>query len=269
MEDKGDLYTYDGIKPSISDLDNLFDDDDDNDAVRSLKHEVANSISIQTLTQFQAAHAPTPPDSNKPANSHEDMEDGKVKGKAGNSNSVKQQHHDPIGNASHDQLAQMFPTPPSIDSITSPAAVGETMMVDSHYGGRHGGPPSVKADPAGGIGANLSHAVGLTDLMDWSSFDDASIWRATSVFSALPRLYSDEHSPLTLAPDLLYKYKPKPRSRQRIRLVFLGKTTYMDLTIRLLMCPKNIYITGCEFQRCLSSFPAIFPPPLPTLPPTR
>ena len=33
MEDKGDLYTYDGIKPSISDLDNLFDDDDDNDAV--------------------------------------------------------------------------------------------------------------------------------------------------------------------------------------------------------------------------------------------
>ena len=33
LEDKGDLYTYDGIKPSISDLDNLFDDDDDNDAV--------------------------------------------------------------------------------------------------------------------------------------------------------------------------------------------------------------------------------------------
>ena len=37
IEDKGDLYTYDGIKPSISDLDNLFDDDDDNDAVRLLK----------------------------------------------------------------------------------------------------------------------------------------------------------------------------------------------------------------------------------------
>ena len=34
IEDKGDLYTYDGIKPSISDLDNLFDDDDDNEAVR-------------------------------------------------------------------------------------------------------------------------------------------------------------------------------------------------------------------------------------------
>ena len=41
MEDKGDLYTYDGIKPSISDLDNLFDDDDDNDAV-------SDTITIQT-----------------------------------------------------------------------------------------------------------------------------------------------------------------------------------------------------------------------------
>ena len=152
------------------------------------------------------------------------MEDGggsKIKGKPANSSSSsskQQQQHDPIGNATHDQLAQMFPTPPSIDSITSPAAVGEAMMADNHYGGRHGhgGPPSVKADPAGG-GALLCPA-GLTDLMEWSSFDDASIWRATSVFSALPRLYSDDHSPtLSLAPDLLYKYKPKPRSRQRIR----------------------------------------------------
>ena len=147
------------------------------------------------------------------------MEDGgggsKIKGKVANSSSSSKQQHDPIGNATHDQLAQMFPTPPSIDSITSPAAVGEAMMADNHYGGRHGGPPSVKADPAGG-GALLCPA-GLTDLMEWSSFDDASIWRATSVFSALPRLYSDDHSPLTLAPDLLYKYKPKPRSRQRIR----------------------------------------------------
>ena len=151
------------------------------------------------------------------------MEEGGAGGKRGSNSSKgansssKQQQHDPIGNATHDQLAQMFPTPPSIDSITSPAAVGEAMMADNHYGGRHGhgGPPSVKADPAGG-GALLCPA-GLTDLMEWSSFDDASIWRATSVFSALPRLYSDEHSLLTLAPDLLYKYRPKPRSRQRIR----------------------------------------------------
>ena len=145
------------------------------------------------------------------------MEDGgKVKSKA--ASSKQQQQHDPIGNATHDQLAQMFPTPPSIDSITSPAAAEHAMMHDSHgYGGR--GPPSVKADPAGGGGAlGLCGSTGLTDLMDWSSFDDASIWRATSVFSALPRLYSDDHSPtLSLAPDLLYKYKPKPRSRQRIR----------------------------------------------------
>ena len=142
------------------------------------------------------------------------MEDVKVKGKGANSKQ-QQQHHDPIGNASHDQLAQMFPTPPSIDSITSPAAV-EAM---DHYA-RHGGPPSVKADPAGGHGlltGLTGDPAGLTDLMDWSSFDDASIWRATSVFSALPRLYSDDHAPLTLAPDLLYKYKPKPRSRQRLR----------------------------------------------------
>ena len=138
------------------------------------------------------------------------MEEVKVKG--ANSKQLQQQHHDPIGNASHDQLAQMFPTPPSIDSITSPAAV-EAM---DHYA-RHGGPPSVKADPAGLLTGLTGDPAGLTDLMDWSSFDDASIWRATSVFSALPRLYSDDHAPLTLAPDLLYKYKPKPRSRQRIR----------------------------------------------------
>ena len=51
MEDKGDLYTYDGIKPSISDLDNLFDDDDDNDAV-SETIQTCCTNSFSTLTVF-------------------------------------------------------------------------------------------------------------------------------------------------------------------------------------------------------------------------
>ena len=207
------MYTYDGIKPSISDLDNLFDDDDDNDAVRTENISIS-SILNPNIGHFQAAHAPTPPDSNKPANNHEDMEDGgggKVGGARGTKvSSSSSSKHDPIGNATHDQLAQMFPTPPSIDSITSPAAMGDAAAMDrdGHHG--HGRPPSVKAE----AGALLSSAA---DLMDWSSFDDASIWRATSVFSALPRLYSNDFSPLTLAPDLLYRYKPKPKSRPRIR----------------------------------------------------
>ena len=53
MEDKGDLYTYDGIKPSISDLDNLFDDDDDNDAVsETIQTCYANSFSTLNLSLF-------------------------------------------------------------------------------------------------------------------------------------------------------------------------------------------------------------------------
>ena len=62
MEDKGDLYTYDGIKPSISDLDNLFDDDDDNDAVsETIQTCDANSFSTLNLSFFSfRLHTPPP-----------------------------------------------------------------------------------------------------------------------------------------------------------------------------------------------------------------
>ncbi len=73
--------------------------------------------------------APTPPDSNKPAGLHEDEEKTGSCSIAGNTtNGVKmstggvslsagtcQKKVDPAGNLPHDQLAKMFPTPPSND----------------------------------------------------------------------------------------------------------------------------------------------------------
>jgi hypothetical protein len=115
--------------------------------------------------------------------------------------------HDPIGNLPHDQLAQMFPTPPSHDSITSPAAADANAMdIDGHgHFGHHGHPTNVKSE-------QLLLLPSSADLMDWSSFDDASVWMANSIFSPLPRLFSDDFAPIILGPGIVYK--PKPRSRQ-------------------------------------------------------
>ena len=101
---------------------------------------------------------------------------------------------DPAGNLPHDQLSKMFPTPPSHEhahehhhdghQMTSPADCGG-MDLDSVHSGQNG--PYSPADP-----------------MEWSSKDDPNSL-CPSMFSALPRLWSEDLPPLHVPPDLHYK----------------------------------------------------------------
>eukprot|EP00095_Tigriopus_kingsejongensis_P006785 maker-scaffold794_size96255-snap-gene-0.18 protein:Tk06785 transcript:maker-scaffold794_size96255-snap-gene-0.18-mRNA-1 annotation:"thyroid hormone receptor-associated" len=162
-----DLFSTTGLKPSMDDLNNLFEDSSD---------ETDN-----------AGQAPTPPDSNKPANQHEDHIDDKTTLKL-----LRNSKIDPTGNLPHDQLAKMFPTPPSHEhnQITSPAEI--IMDIDHH-------PHHIKNEP-----------MSPPDLMEWNALDDPSSL-AISSFAPLEKLYSSECPPLTVPQG--FQYKPRPRNQ--------------------------------------------------------
>lgn len=136
---------------------------------------------------FQTGHAPTPPDSNKPANHHEET-DEKTTLKL-----LRNTKIDPTGNLPHDQLAKMFPTPPSHEhnhQITSPAEI--IMDMDGH-------PLHLKNEP-----------MSPPELMEWSSMDDHNAL-AVSSFAPLDKLYSTECPALQFPIHCLYK----PRARHQ------------------------------------------------------
>ncbi|TRY70349.1 hypothetical protein TCAL_02438 [Tigriopus californicus] len=166
-DDRNDLFSTTGLKPSMDDLDNLFDDSsDETDAT---------------------GHAPTPPDSNKPANHHEETDD-KTTLKL-----LRNTKIDPTGNLPHDQLAKMFPTPPSHEhnhQITSPAEI--ILDMDGH-------PLHLKHEP-----------MSPPELMEWSSMDDHNAL-AVSSFAPLEKLYSTECPSLQFPLQCLYK----PRARHQ------------------------------------------------------
>jgi len=121
--EEGDLFSADGLKPSLADLDNMFEDSD---------NEIGNVA------------VPTPPSSVKPLllEDHEPM-------------TKLPKTKDLTGNLPHDQLTTMFPTPPSHEHpcIASPA---DTL---DHDGFSVSVPPHVKHEPrspmAGGYGEDL------------------------------------------------------------------------------------------------------------------
>ena len=137
------------------------------------------------LLFFQTSVVPTPPGSNKPLNSHDggDHDNGSMTKLPKSVLPAQISKIDSM--AHHDQLAKMFPTPPSHE----PA---ENMDVDHH----------IKAEPSSPTAA---------DLMDWNS-DDSSVMLASSKFAPLSKLYSDDLPALILPNECMYK--PRERSSQ-------------------------------------------------------
>ena len=170
-----------------------------------------------SLSSFlKGGNAPTPPDSNKPStNNHDHDPDDKTHlksklasaaassgGGGGLGPGPAGSKFDPTGNLPHDQLAKMFPTPPSHEhnQITSPAEI----VMDMDHPGPHSMLGGIKGEPG----------TSGQDLMDWScSTEDASLMLSSSIFAPLIKLYSDEFSPIVLSADMCYK----PRSKNQIR----------------------------------------------------
>ena len=95
----------------------------------------------------------------------------------------------------HDQLAKMFPTPPSLEH---PSPADGTMEVDHH----------IKMEP-------FSPAPDLTEwwITSGGSSEDMDV-TIKSQFAPIKRLYSDTLPALNLPNE--YKYKPRPRSNNQI-----------------------------------------------------
>ena len=96
----------------------------------------------------------------------------------------------------HDQLAKMFPTPPSLEH---PSPADGTMEVDHAH---------VKMEP-------FSPAPDLTDW--WTGGEDFDYTLSSSKFAPLKRLYSDALPALN--PPAEFKYKPQRPSRPQTSAV--------------------------------------------------
>lgn len=178
------MFTSEGLQPSIDDLENIFDDS--SDETEGVNTYFESSQNPQIILNFlkQNGAGLSPPGSNKPANSGEDSEMTKLKNQAKLDSS----------NLPHDQLAKMFPTPPSLEH-PSPAEC--TMEVDH---------AQVKMEP-------FSPAPDLTDW--WTGGEDFDYTLSSSKFAPLKRLYSDTLPALNQPQE--YKYKPlrRPKTEQR------------------------------------------------------
>ena len=190
-----DLYTEAGIKPSMNDLDNLFESDDSDGNV--------------------PPSSETPPSSVPNAGTgNVNQEDSIVQDNIGtnftklktlqtiNQNNVPSTRIDPTGNLPHDQLSKMFPTPPSHEHnpIASPAD-GE-MGVD----------PMAVHSTAGNIGMIKSEQPGspITDqmFMDVSfggTMEDAALMLSSTKFAAIDLPLMELKSAKLNPFDLKYK----------------------------------------------------------------
>ena len=111
-----DLYTEAGIKPSMNDLDNLFESDDSDGNVPPSSETPPSSVPNAGTGNIN--HEDTMINDNNCSNFT------KIKTLPPISQSnVPSTRIDPTGNLPHDQLSKMFPTPPSHEHnpIASPA----------------------------------------------------------------------------------------------------------------------------------------------------
>lgn len=113
---------------------------------------------------------------------------------------------DPTRDLPHDQLAKMFPTPPSHEhhaGITSPADVAQPhdIVVAAASGSADGGAPGVSGC-SGMLTLDASR-------MDWSPAEDANLMFSSLIFAPVKKLYSDEFPPVQMGPDMSYKPMPK------------------------------------------------------------
>ncbi len=211
------MLTAKGLKPSYADLDNLFDNSsDEQDMVRQIvftKHR--SYFNYVFLIVLQAADAaPTPPNSNKPADipgEDDDVKPSLTSGKV-SSNSMNGKKMSQIDHASafaNDQLSKMFPTPPSIEnhlhaSPEDPNAEHESQAVV---------PVSVKGEPSSVL-SETKLLEGL-EAMDWTTSpaeESMAVMLASSLFAPLEGLYSDRLPTLTTE---TYLYQARSKNRQR------------------------------------------------------
>ncbi|CAB4058261.1 MED13 [Lepeophtheirus salmonis] len=174
-EDKKNWLTSDGLKPSINDLDNLFDDSSDETEPSGIN--------------------PTPPNSNK-STKDDDGLDLQTSGGTSVKFAKASSKIDPTGNLPLDQLAKMFPTPPSHEHnpIASPAEDNLEIKTETP------GSPWVP---------NSQNSGGLSELNEVGEFDLTS-----TKFGPLKKLYSDELPPLAVPPECIYKPSNKRLNRQ-------------------------------------------------------
>ena len=206
-----DLYTEAGIKPSMHDLDNMFESDDSGDGNGAgptppssvpnagigsiINHDGAVNQNDMVMTTDSIISATKI--KGLPALTQQQLPTGTAT------------KIDPTGNLPHDQLSKMFPTPPSHEHnpIASPAD-GEMGVGDHAQMGIH------TAVGTGNVNIKLEQpASPMTDLMlmDVSSgvnaIEDAAMMLSSAKFAPLQKLFSDDLPSLVLRPCLL-KYKP-------------------------------------------------------------
>ncbi len=210
--DEGSYFTSKGLNPSMSDLDNLFDDSSD-------EQDGGGGAGGGDA-------APTPPDSNKPAGAHGEDEEGGGAGGKGSAlkssaamNGKKQQDAAAAAaSLAHDQLSQMFPTPPSND-MTSPENMVAEVDGGASVGG--GGPVCVKGEASASMMSVLADQGGLLEGledMDWSTSvcpeKSMAVMLASSLFAPLQDLYSSRLGPLPTTDIHFYKERTKAQLRE-------------------------------------------------------
>ena len=129
---------------------------------------------------IQNGVAPTPPGSNKALSDDPDAAFTKLK-------SGQTKVTDTTGNLPNDQLAKMFPTPPSLEH---PSPADGTMDVDH-----------MKMEPISPV----------PDMTDWYfSGEDFDSQLSSNIYAPIRKLYSDSQPTLNVPSD--FKYKPQRRT---------------------------------------------------------
>jgi len=173
------LFSADGLKPSMTDLDNMFEDSDSEGGIGCV---------------------PTPPNSVKPQIQEEEF--------------TKIPKKDPPGNLPNDQLHQMFPTPPSHEHPNHHSPGGDQDMHQDVSMSQHLNTVSVKTEPASPRpdhyyqGHSTGHTESFPMSVDNDDYYDHTMMLASSKFAPLPTssLPSNLLPPLPI-PDT-FRFKP-------------------------------------------------------------
>ena len=175
-----DFLSADGLKASLADLDNMFEDSD------SEMHDASGCV-------------PTPPASVPPHISPEEEQ--------GFTKVVKR---DPPGNLPSDQLHQMFPTPPSHEhpSLHSPGDGGEEPRTPGSNIKQE--PASPRPDYPVYSSYEPQHRADQPLQSEGDTYFDHTVMLATSKFAPLPLSSLPSHHLPTLPLPDIWRYKPSP-----------------------------------------------------------
>ena len=170
-----DLYTEAGIKPSMNDLDNLFESDDSDGNVPPSSETPPSSVPNAGTGNINQE------DSIMPDNVGSNFTKIKTL-QTLNQNTVPSTRIDPTGNLPHDQLSKMFPTPPSHEHnpIASPAD-GEMGVDPISVHSTAGNNILIKHEqPNSPINDHM-----IMDISFGSSMEDAALMLSSTKFAAI------------------------------------------------------------------------------------